>query len=156
DVLGTDVVVVEPPGLFFRQEHDPPRPVGKPLEHSPSRPSSGCAPWLSRYIAFAELGEAVVRGSLGDRLRLDRAWAAPGSNRGGLSADSRTGTPLCITRRRVDSARTWPPRPGSGYVRCSCGSRISPGRCFQPNLRLSRCVNPLSCRGFTVPGGFCW
>ena len=26
----------------------------------------------------------------------------------------------------------------------------------KPNLRLSRCVNPLSCRGFTVPGGFCW
>ena len=33
DVLGADVVVVEHPGLFLSQDHDPPRPVGKPLEH---------------------------------------------------------------------------------------------------------------------------
>src|ERR1700730_4419890 len=33
DVLGADVVVVQQPGLFLSQDHDPPRPVGKPLEH---------------------------------------------------------------------------------------------------------------------------
>jgi hypothetical protein len=33
DVLGADVVVVEHPGLFLRQHHNPPRPVGKPLKH---------------------------------------------------------------------------------------------------------------------------
>ena len=34
DVLSTDVVVVKHPGLFLSQNHNPPRPVGKPLEHS--------------------------------------------------------------------------------------------------------------------------
>src|SRR5712664_1679951 len=33
DVLGTDVVVVEHPGLFLSQDRNPPRPVGEPLEH---------------------------------------------------------------------------------------------------------------------------
>ncbi len=37
DVLGADVVVIEHPGFFLRQDHDPPRPVGKPLEHRPLR-----------------------------------------------------------------------------------------------------------------------
>src|SRR5579875_1215386 len=35
DVLGADVVVAEHPGLFLCQDHNPPRPVGKPLEHCP-------------------------------------------------------------------------------------------------------------------------
>jgi hypothetical protein len=35
DVLGTDVVVMEHPGFFLRQDNHPPRPVGKPLEHRP-------------------------------------------------------------------------------------------------------------------------
>ena len=33
DVLGADVVVIEHPGFFLRQDNNPPRPVGKPLEH---------------------------------------------------------------------------------------------------------------------------
>src|SRR5258708_30030090 len=33
DMLGADVVVVQHPGLFLSQDHHPPRPVGKPLEH---------------------------------------------------------------------------------------------------------------------------
>src|SRR5699024_1074141 len=33
DVLRTDVVVVEHPGLFLGQNHHSPRAVGKPLEH---------------------------------------------------------------------------------------------------------------------------
>jgi transposase len=33
DVLGAQVVVVEHPGLFLRQDHNPPGPVGKPLKH---------------------------------------------------------------------------------------------------------------------------
>ena len=33
DVLGADVVVVEHPGLFLRQHHNPSSPVGKSLEH---------------------------------------------------------------------------------------------------------------------------
>jgi hypothetical protein len=36
-VLGADVVVVQHPGLFFSQDHHPPRPVGKPLKHVPFR-----------------------------------------------------------------------------------------------------------------------
>src|SRR5437868_5085250 len=32
DVLGADVVVIEQPGFFLRQDDDPPRPVGEPLE----------------------------------------------------------------------------------------------------------------------------
>ena len=33
DVLGADVVVIEHPGFFLSQDHNPPRSVGKPLEH---------------------------------------------------------------------------------------------------------------------------
>src|SRR6516162_6175206 len=33
DVLGADVVVVKHPGFLLRQDHNPPRPVGEPLEH---------------------------------------------------------------------------------------------------------------------------
>src|SRR5258708_16644593 len=32
-VLSTDVVVIQHPGLFLSQNHNPPRPVGKPLKH---------------------------------------------------------------------------------------------------------------------------
>ncbi|GAA2607126.1 hypothetical protein GCM10010411_46700 [Actinomadura fulvescens] len=32
-MLGADVVVVEHPGLFLSQNDNPPRAVGKPLEH---------------------------------------------------------------------------------------------------------------------------
>src|ERR1051326_5885663 len=35
DVLGADVVVIEHPGFFLRQDNHPPRPVGKPLKHRP-------------------------------------------------------------------------------------------------------------------------
>jgi len=35
EVLGADVVVVQHPGLFLRQDHNPAGPVGKPLEHAP-------------------------------------------------------------------------------------------------------------------------
>ena len=43
DVLGADVVVVEHPGLFLSQDHNPSRPVGKPLEHliAPHRAARG-------------------------------------------------------------------------------------------------------------------
>jgi fatty-acyl-CoA synthase len=33
EVLGTDVVVIKRPGFFLSQDHHPPGPVGKPLEH---------------------------------------------------------------------------------------------------------------------------
>src|SRR4029077_6729199 len=33
EVLGADVVMIEHPGFFLRQDNNPPRPVGKPLEH---------------------------------------------------------------------------------------------------------------------------
>src|SRR5262249_19605102 len=54
EVLGADVVVVEPPGLFLGQGHDAPRLVGEPLEHSQRRPSRlvSPAPTETRYIAF--------------------------------------------------------------------------------------------------------
>jgi hypothetical protein len=41
DVLRADVVVVERPGLFLRQDHNPPRPVGKPFEHLAAPSPSG-------------------------------------------------------------------------------------------------------------------
>ena len=34
-VLGPDVGVAELPGLFLRQDDDPPSPVGESLEHGP-------------------------------------------------------------------------------------------------------------------------
>src|SRR4029077_1274145 len=40
DVLGADVVVVEHPGLFLRQDDTPPRSVGEPLEHAHSSPTA--------------------------------------------------------------------------------------------------------------------
>ena len=41
DVLRPDVVVVEHPGLFLSQNHNPPRPVGKPLKHLAAPSPSG-------------------------------------------------------------------------------------------------------------------
>ena len=41
DVLGADVVVVEHPGLFLSQDHNPPRPVSEPLEHLVAPSPSG-------------------------------------------------------------------------------------------------------------------
>jgi len=41
DVLSTDVVVVQHPGLFLSQDHNPPRPVGEPLEHLVAPSQSG-------------------------------------------------------------------------------------------------------------------
>src|ERR1035438_2438620 len=39
EVLSADVIVVQHPGFFLRQHHNPACPVGKPLEHAPRRPS---------------------------------------------------------------------------------------------------------------------
>ncbi len=52
DVLSADVVVVEHPGFFLCQDNNPPRPVGKPLEHlvAPHR-AVGEAPELPRPSA---------------------------------------------------------------------------------------------------------
>jgi hypothetical protein len=33
DVLSANVVVIQHPGFFLRQDYNPPRPVGEPLEH---------------------------------------------------------------------------------------------------------------------------
>jgi hypothetical protein len=39
EVLGADSIVAAHPGLFFSEHHhNPPRPVSKPLEHTPRRP----------------------------------------------------------------------------------------------------------------------
>src|SRR5260370_19532357 len=56
DVLGPDVVVVEHPGLFLSQDHNPPRPVGEPLEHAPRRlsPRVPLLPCATRYISSAK------------------------------------------------------------------------------------------------------
>jgi hypothetical protein len=39
EVLGTDVVVLQHPGFFLRQDDGPPGPVSKSLEHRPLRRS---------------------------------------------------------------------------------------------------------------------
>src|ERR1700722_10580133 len=52
DVLSADVVVVEHPGFFLSQDNNPPRPVGKPLEHLVAPHSAvGQAPVLPRPSA---------------------------------------------------------------------------------------------------------
>jgi hypothetical protein len=38
EMLGTDVVVVQHPGLFLRPDHNQPCPVSEPLEHAPPPP----------------------------------------------------------------------------------------------------------------------
>jgi hypothetical protein len=53
DVLGAGVVVAEHPGFCLRQDDNPPRPVGKPLEHL-TAPSCPVPPW-------ATLGPAAAR-----------------------------------------------------------------------------------------------
>jgi hypothetical protein len=40
NVLGAQVVVVEHARLFLRQDHNPPRPIGKPLKHLNHRSSA--------------------------------------------------------------------------------------------------------------------
>jgi len=54
-MLGADVVAVQPFGLFLRQVHNPPRPVGKPLEHAVRRPSptSDCTGLPARSPSFS-------------------------------------------------------------------------------------------------------
>ncbi len=49
DVLGTDVVVVEHPGLFLSQNHNPPRPIREPLKHART-----ALPWLSLSVRTLE------------------------------------------------------------------------------------------------------
>ena len=47
DVLGPDVVVVEEPRLFLREDHDPPCPVGEALEQDdPPLVRFGEAGWM--------------------------------------------------------------------------------------------------------------
>src|SRR5258708_29397256 len=65
DVLGTDVVVVQHPGLFLSQDHNPPRPVGKPLEH-----------------LAAPRRTAGTGGAGGARTRPERAPAPPEASKG--------------------------------------------------------------------------
>jgi hypothetical protein len=48
DVLGADVVVVEHPGFFLRQGHNPAGPVSEPLEHLLLRLSGSCWPPAQR------------------------------------------------------------------------------------------------------------
>jgi hypothetical protein len=57
DVLGADVVVIEHPGFFLRQDNNPPRPVGKPLEHVvallTARGLDGAGPTFWPYLAYS-------------------------------------------------------------------------------------------------------
>src|SRR6185437_567927 len=72
EVLGADVVVIELPGFFLRQHHDPAGPVGKPLEHAPRRPSHPHVrpcPALIRYIALTGI---IPVGGVSSTL--DRQW----------------------------------------------------------------------------------
>src|SRR5690242_20423655 len=62
-VLGADVVVVEHPGFFLRQDDDPPGPIGEPLEHAAHRPSLPCLSrtlCITRYISFVEFSRAAI------------------------------------------------------------------------------------------------
>src|SRR5262249_31000936 len=64
DVLRAYVVMVERPGLFLSQDHNPPRPVGEPLEHlvapSPSsRRGNSILLVPSRLLARAGQGGSV-------------------------------------------------------------------------------------------------
>ena len=54
DVLGADVVVIEHPGFFLSQDHNPPRSVGKPLEHI-------VALLTARSGRYRKSGPAVIR-----------------------------------------------------------------------------------------------
>src|SRR5260221_10595757 len=63
-VLSTDVVVIQHPGLFLSQDHNPPRPVGKPLKHSSlphhaTRTVATMAPSLPRTSPYT--GEGWLR-----------------------------------------------------------------------------------------------
>ena len=52
DVLGADVVVVEHPGLFLRQDDNPPRSIGEPLEHAHSSPTAPDRATSDRCAAY--------------------------------------------------------------------------------------------------------
>src|SRR5205814_5001923 len=62
DVLGADVVVLKPAGFFLSQDHNPPGPVGKPLEHRlpPRATEQGLAARPERRPDGTGPGKAVI------------------------------------------------------------------------------------------------
>ena len=44
NVLGTDVIVVEEPSLFLREDYNSPCPISKPFKHVVSIPKTDLAP----------------------------------------------------------------------------------------------------------------
>src|SRR5258708_24738344 len=69
DVLRADVVMVERSGLFLSQDHNPPRPVGEPLEHLVAPSPSGPGRQLQ---SCPSLPHATPRGASGQRAQLRR------------------------------------------------------------------------------------
>jgi hypothetical protein len=104
-VLGADVVVIKPPGFFLSQDHDPPGPVGKPLEHRlpprateqslaarPERRPDGTYPGkpviIHPHYASAEVGrDRETTRSPGSSLAVEQVTIGPLSFSTGHSAE---------------------------------------------------------------------
>src|SRR5689334_19993052 len=89
DVLGADVVVVEHPGFFLRQDDNPPRSVCEPLEHSISSPTAheraatpdDAAPRTPTPTVSAGGGWTPVTQTSAEQPGGARAHAGPSGNR---------------------------------------------------------------------------
>src|ERR1700689_2758809 len=71
-MLKTHVAVVQPPGLFLCPDHDPPRPVGEPLEHAPPPP----------FTLIPAMPNATISLRHGFDARADHHSAGPASDAG--------------------------------------------------------------------------
>jgi hypothetical protein len=108
DVLGADVVVLKPPGFFLSQDHNPPGPVGKPLEHRlpprateqnlaarPEHRPNGTCPGKP-VMTHPHYASAEVR-----RDRKAARWPGPS-----LAVDQVTGGPLVLLDPRQEEEGT--------------------------------------------------
>src|SRR6266849_423257 len=126
-VLSTDVVVIQHPGLFLSQDHNPPRPVGKPLKHlatprrtagtggargARTRPGRAPAPpEASKSTDKQYAPAAAINGRRRSRAPAQAAPAGPGARRPPGTAHAElhvlTGSP-----RPAPAIQTW--RSGTG------------------------------------------
>ncbi len=137
DVLGADVVVVEHPGFFLRQNDNPPRSVGEPLEHLYSSPTAPYrAAWEpSATVPSCRAARAAPR-TPDTTVSAPVAWSPLVH---GLDLSRTCGTQAKIPGRvrcRVNPAR---PTQRAAAARPACSSAVAAASSASRSTRLSDC-----------------